>query len=107
MRKSNLSSQIGTWTEMDGARDIFWKKSKNGTLIAPQMKLFGPKKLKFHARNKKCQFGNFSDRAGMAMHYQCGHHARIPHSISKILFALGTDEFLAMLEGKIREAPFF
>ena len=27
--------------------------------------------------------------------------------ISKILFALGADEFLAMLEGKIREAPFF
>ena len=27
--------------------------------------------------------------------------------ISKILFALGADEFLAMLEGKIREALFF
>ena len=27
--------------------------------------------------------------------------------ISKILFALGADEFLAMLEGKTREAPFF
>jgi hypothetical protein len=33
--------------------------------------------------------------------------SRIPHRISKILFALGADEFLAMLEGKIREAPFF
>ena len=30
-----------------------------------------------------------------------------PHRISKILFALGADEFLAMLEGKIGEAPFF
>jgi hypothetical protein len=29
------------------------------------------------------------------------------HRISKILFALGADEFLAMLEGKIREDPFF
>ena len=33
--------------------------------------------------------------------------SRIPHRISKILFALGADEFLAMLKGKIREAPFF
>ena len=33
--------------------------------------------------------------------------SRIPHRISKILFALGADEFLAMLEGKVREAPFF
>ena len=31
----------------------------------------------------------------------------IPHSISKNLFALGADEFLAMLEGKIRMTPFF
>ena len=33
--------------------------------------------------------------------------SRIPHRISKILFALGADEFLAMLEGKIRVTPFF
>ena len=33
--------------------------------------------------------------------------SRIPHRISKILFALGANEFLAMLEGKIREALFF
>ena len=32
--------------------------------------------------------------------------SRIPHRISKILLALGADEFLAMLEGKLREAPF-
>ena len=30
-----------------------------------------------------------------------------PDRISKILFALGADEFLAMLEGKIGEGPFF
>ena len=30
-----------------------------------------------------------------------------PHRMSKILFALGADEFPAMLEGKIREAPIF
>ena len=33
--------------------------------------------------------------------------SRIPHRISKILFALGADEFLAVQESKIREAPFF
>jgi hypothetical protein len=33
--------------------------------------------------------------------------SKIPHRISKIIFALGADEFLAMLEGKIRLTPFF
>jgi hypothetical protein len=33
--------------------------------------------------------------------------SRIPHRISKIIFAIGADEFLAMLEGKIRVTPFF
>ena len=33
--------------------------------------------------------------------------SRIPHRIPKIIFSLGADEFLAMPEGKIREAPFF
>ena len=31
--------------------------------------------------------------------------SRIPHRISKNIFALGAGEFLAMLESKIREAP--
>ena len=33
--------------------------------------------------------------------------SRIPHRIAKIVFALGADEFLAILEGKTREAPFY
>ena len=33
--------------------------------------------------------------------------SRIPHRISKIIFVYGSYEFLAVLEGKIREAPFF
>jgi hypothetical protein len=33
--------------------------------------------------------------------------SRIPHRISKILFVYGSYEFLAMLEGRIKEAPFF
>ena len=33
-------------------------------------------------------------------------HSRIPPWISKILFVLGSYEFLAMLEGKIRKGSF-
>ena len=33
--------------------------------------------------------------------------SRIPRRIWKILSALGADEFLVMLEGKIRKGPFF
>ena len=33
--------------------------------------------------------------------------SRIPHRISKIIFALGADKFLAMMEGNIRVPPFF
>jgi hypothetical protein len=35
------------------------------------------------------------------------HSSRIRPRISKILFALGADEFLKMLEGKIRVTTFF
>ena len=30
---------------MDGARDMFWIKSLNGTFLALQIKAFGPKKF--------------------------------------------------------------
>ena len=53
------------------------------------MKSFGPKKFQIPCMDQKVR------------------PSRIPHKISKIIFALGADEFLAMLEGKIREAPFF
>ena len=33
--------------------------------------------------------------------------SKIPYRISKFIFVLGFYEFLAMLEGKIRETPFF
>ena len=64
------------------------------------MKSFGPKKFKFPARIKKRHFG----RDG---HTLLMRPSRIPNRISKIIFAFGADKFLAMLEGKIREAPFF
>jgi hypothetical protein len=33
--------------------------------------------------------------------------SRILHRISKILIALGADEFLAMLDGKIRKVKYY
>ena len=63
------------------------------------MKSFGSKKFKLHAGVKKCHFGNFSERAenrdGRALLVW---PSRIPCWISKILFALGSYEFLAKLE---------
>ena len=38
--------------------------------------------------------------------WPCPDSDRIPHRISKILFAFGADEFLAMLEGKTKSAHF-
>ena len=52
---------------MDGAWDTFGKKSLNGTFTVHQKKTFGQKKFEFHAGVKKCHFGYFSERAGMAV----------------------------------------
>jgi hypothetical protein len=52
---------------MELDRDIFWINSNNSTFIALQMKSFGSKEIKSHKGVKKCHFGNFSVRAGMAM----------------------------------------
>ena len=57
--------------------------------------------FEFHEGVKKCHFGNFSEgRDGHALLVQ---PSRITRWILKILFALGADEFLAMLE----VTPFF
>ena len=56
--------------------------------------------------DQKVPFWQFF-RQGRDGHALLVQPSRIPHRISKILFALGADEFLAMLEGKIREAQFF
>ena len=53
---------------MDGAGDIFWIKSGNGTFIdTTSNEVIWPKKFKFLAGVKKCHFGKFSERAGMAV----------------------------------------
>ena len=59
LRKSYLSTFIHINKHMDGARDIFWIKSLNGTFLALQIKAFGPNNFDFHAWVKKCHFGNF------------------------------------------------
>jgi hypothetical protein len=52
--------------------------------------------LKLHPAPSKC----LSERINWII-------STIPRRISKIIFVYGSYEFLAMLEGKIRDAPFF
>ena len=70
------------------------------------MKSFGPKKFQIPCTNQKVSFWQFfiQGRDGCALLVR---PSRIPHRISKILFALGAEKFLALLEGKIRETLFF
>ena len=70
------------------------------------MKSFGRKKFQILCTDQKVPFWQFFRQGwdGRALLVQ---PSRIPRRISKILFALGADESLAMLEGKIREGPFF
>ena len=78
----------------------------NATLIAPQMKSFDSKKIQISCRDQKVPFWQFF-RQGWDGRALLVPPSRIPHRISKVLFALGADEFLAVLEGKIRDAPLF
>ena len=53
-------------------------------------------------------FGNFSERAGMAIgHALLVWPSKMHQSIWKILFVLGAHEYLKRLEGKIRKYLFF
>ena len=70
------------------------------------MKSFGAKKNQIPCMDQKVPFWQFF-RQGRNGHALLVRPSRIPHRISKILFALGADEFLAMLEGKIRERRHF
>ena len=59
LRKSYLSTFIHINKHMDGAWDIFWIKSLNGTFIVLQMKSFGPKKIQISSTGKKVPFWQF------------------------------------------------
>ena len=59
LRKSYLSTFIHINKHMDGAGDIFWIKSLNGTFLALQIKAFGPKKFWFSCMGKKVPFWQF------------------------------------------------
>ena len=59
------------------------------------------KKIKFHAGVKKCHFGNFSE---------CPVSAALKNpsvDMKNSFSSFSSYEFLAMLEGKIVECPFF
>jgi hypothetical protein len=64
------------------------------------------KKIQIPCTDQKVPFWQFfiKGQDGRALLVQ---PSRIPHRIAKILFALGAYEFLAMLESKIRDTPFF
>ena len=85
---------------------IFEIKLLCGTFKALQKKQFGPKFFELHAWVKKCQFGNFSERAGDGRALLV-RPSKMHHSIWKILFVLGADKYLERLEGKIRKCLFF
>jgi hypothetical protein len=70
------------------------------------MKSFGPTNFQIPCMDQKVPFWQFfiKGQDGRALIVQ---PSRIPHRISKIIFDLGSLEFLVMLEGKTRETPFF
>ena len=70
------------------------------------MKSFGPKNFQFPCTDQKVPFWQFF-RQGWDGRALLVRPSRIPQRISKYPFALGADEFLEMLEGKIRVIPFF
>jgi len=70
------------------------------------MKSCGLKKFQITCRGQKEAFWQFF-RQGLDGRALLMRPSRIPHRISKILFAFGADEFLAMPEGKIRRYLFF
>jgi hypothetical protein len=73
--------------------------------------------LSYHFKGRPKKFSNYMQGSKSAilaifqtgMGWPCTVSAalRIPHRISKKFFALGANEFLAILEGKIRATPFF
>ena len=84
----------------------FLDKVKEWHFHCTSNEVIWPKKFQIPCTDQKVPFWHFfwQGRDGRALLVR---PSRIPHRISKILFALGADEFLAMLEGKTREAPFF
>ena len=59
------------------------------------MKSFGPKNFQIPCMDQKVPFWQFF-RQGQDGHALLVRPSRIPHRISKIIFAMGADEFLAM-----------
>ena len=84
----------------------FLEKVKEWHFNSTLNEVIWPKKFQIPCTDQKMPFGQFL-RQGRDGRVLLVRPSRIPHRISKILFALGADKFLAMLDGKIREAPFF
>ena len=70
------------------------------------MRPFGTKNFQISSTDQKLPFWQFF-RKGRDDHALIVQPSRIPVRISKILFVLGSFEFLVMPEGKIWERPLF
>ena len=83
---------------MDKVREWHFNSTSN-EVIWPK------KKCQIPCTDQKVPLWQFfkQGRDGHALFFQ---PSKIPHRISKILFAYGSYVFLAMLEGKIREPQF-
>ena len=68
------------------------------------MKSFSPKKFQIPCPDQKVSFCQFF-RQGQDGHAPLVWSSRIPYRISKNIFALVVNEFLATLEGKIKVTP--
>ena len=87
---------------MGGAWDRFWIKVNKSHFQSTSNKVIWPSKNQNPSRDYKVPFWQFfsKGRVGCTILVR---PSRIPRRISKILFASGANDFLLMLEGKIRE----
>ena len=88
--------QNGTFWSVHGIWHFLGQMTSFEVLLKCHSLILSKKYLWLHPAPSKC----LSERINWII-------STIPHRISKILFVYGSYEFLAMLEGKIREAPFF
>jgi hypothetical protein len=71
------------------------------------MKSFGPKNFQIPCTDQEVPFWQFSQKGPGWLCTAVNAALKNPSKDLKILFALGANEFLAMLKGKIRVTPIF
>ena len=90
---------------LDGAWDTFGKWHSMALSQYIKRKHLAQKFFEFHAEVKKCHFGNFSERAGMAVPCQCGPQESLAGSEKFFLFQVPINSQHCW-EGKLESALF-